>query len=130
MLDAISHRGGVLQIFRSNLLNTLLHGCVDAQGNTKGQRCQYHQFVRGISAVDIKSWIRLCVTQRLCLREHVIKGASLGAHLGQDEVTRTINNARHLGNHIGCQRFAQHLDDRYTPRHSGLVADLHTGRFC
>ena len=84
----------------------------------------------GIGAIDIKSGVSLCVPQLLCLREHVLEGASFGAHLGQNKVTRAIDNARHLGHRIGGQRFTQHLNDRYTPRHSGLVADLHPGRFC
>ena len=130
MFDAIPHRSGALQIFGSHLLNTLLHGRIDAQGNAKGQGCQYHQFMCGIGAIDIKSGVSLCVPQLLCLREHVLEGASFGAHLGQNKVTRAIDNARHLGHRIGGQRFTQHLNDRYTPRHSGLVADLHPGRFC
>ena len=125
MFDAIPHRSGVLEIFWRDLLNTLLHRCIDAQWNTKGQRCEYHQFVSSISTVDIKSGIRLCVTQRLCLREHIVEGASLGAHFGQDKVARAIDDAGHLGHHVGNHRFAQCLDDRYATCHGSLESQLH-----
>ena len=50
--------------------------------------------MRRIHPVDVKGRIRLGVAQRLRLSQHVVEGPALGPHLGQDEVTGPVEDAR------------------------------------
>ena len=100
MLDAIPQRFGVIEVLGCNVLNALLRGGINTQGHTESQRGEDNQLVRGVSAIDIKCGVSLGVTEGLCFRQHVFKRAALVAHLGQNKIARTVNDASHFAHDI------------------------------
>ena len=82
----------------------------------KGNGGQDGELVRRIHTVDVEGGVRLGVAQRLRLGQHVVEGPALGPHLGQDEVTGAVEDARDRLHPVGGQPFAQAFNRRDTAR--------------
>ena len=83
-----------------------------------------------VDTFNIKGRVRLGITQRLCLAEYVSKVTALVAHLGEDEVTGTINDTGQPVDLVCRQAFTQCLDNRDTASHGRFEGDHDTFLLC
>src|SRR5690606_8517160 len=123
VLDAITQRLGVIHIRRGQLRNAFGVGLVELQRNTERNGRKDGQFVCGIDAFDVEGRIGLGITQLLGFLEHVLKGATLLAHLGEDEVASAVDDAGQPVDTVARQAFTDCLDYRNAACNRGLEGD-------
>ena len=129
-LDAVAELVGVADVGRLQLGDAFDVGAIKLHRHAEGDRTHDRDLVGGVYAFDVERGIGLRVTQALGLREHLGKVRSLGAHLGEDEVGRAVDDAGHPFDAVGGEPFAQRLDDRDTAGHRGFKGHRHTALAC
>ena len=111
---------GVIHILTRDTADALCVDPVKLQRYTEGYGCQDTQLVCCIDAFYIKGRIGFRIPKFLRFLEYVRKITPLVAHLGEDEVTGTVDDAGQPFNPVGCQALANRLDDRNTTGHGRL----------
>ena len=84
------------------------------------QRGENADLVRRIMPPHIQRGIRLGIPLLLSQLHRRIKLHPL-IHLGEDEITGTIENSVEVGHPVAHKRFADHFDDRHAAGHTGFV---------
>ncbi len=112
VLDAVAQRFGVVHVGGGQSGDAFGVGLVELQRDTECDGRQDRQLVRRVDAFNVEGRIGFCVTQRLRLGEHVFEGATLFAHLGENEVAGTVDDPRHPVDTVGGQAFTDRLDHR------------------
>ncbi len=79
--------------------------------------------MRGVDALDVEGRIGFGVAETLRFLEHRGEGQALVAHLGEDEVGRTVDDAGDPLDAVGGEAFAQRLDDRDAAGDGGFEGD-------
>ena len=123
MLDAIPQLLGVVHVLGRQARDPLGVDGLEFQRHAEGQRGQDHQLVGGVDALDVKGGIGLGVTERLRLGEHLGELPPLVAHLGENEVSGAVDDARQPLDAVAGQALAQRLDDGDSPCDGRLEAD-------
>ena len=67
-------------------------GEIEGASESKGK--QNGQLMGGVDTVDIKTRIRLCITQSLRLCQHLVKCGAIGLHLTKNVVAGAVNDAK------------------------------------
>ena len=94
MLDVITELFRVSDVFRSHCANTLGIGCVEIQGAAESDSCHDGELMRGVYALDIEGGVGLGIAQCLCFDEHISEFPLLLHHLGENEITCAVDDAR------------------------------------
>ena len=127
--DAVAEGGGLRDVGGKDVADAADRDIVKRRLRAEGDRGEDRQLVRGIDAVDVEAGIRLRISQRLCLGEHLGKVAALRLHLGQDEIAGAVEDAVDVADDVGRRTFAQALDDRDAAGHRRLELEWHAGPF-
>ena len=109
-------------IVAGNRFDSLNVNRIELQGLFKRERCHDRKLVRRIHAADVECWISLGVAKVLGLCEHCVKGAvlTLLGHLGQDEVSGTVDNSSNALDSISYKALIQRFDNGNATTHRCL----------
>ena len=129
-LDAITQLFGIAYVLCFKLGNAFDIGFVKLHRHAKRNSSHDGGFVRGIHTFNIKRRVCLCITQGLCLFEHIAKGQTFVTHFRQDEVRRAVDDASHPLDAVGTQTFAQCFDDGYATSNSRFKRHHHSFGMC
>ena len=112
MLYAISELLGVLHVLPRHRGNAFDVDFVEGQRFSERDGSQNRQLVRGIDPFDVEARIGFCVAELLRFGEHVVEVAALVAHLGQNEVSGTVDDAGNPLDTVSGESLADRLDNR------------------
>ena len=127
-LDAIAQFLRVADVLAGQLRDAFGVDLVELHRHAEGDRRHDRELVRGVDALDVERGIGLGIAARLRLGQHRRERRALGAHLGQDEVGRAVDDAGDPFDPVGGEPFAQRLDDRDAARHRAFEGDHHALR--
>lgn len=91
----------------------------------EGQAGEDRQLVRGVDAVDVEGRVRLGIAFRLCLLQHIGKGAAIPLHGREDVIAGAVENAVDPHDPVGRSPFPQALDDRHAARDRCFIFERH-----
>ena len=97
---------------------------------TKGKACQDRKLMSCINAINVKTWIGLCISKRLSFRQDIVKLTARLTHRCQDVVTGPIQNSVKPGDLIARKAFPQGFDDRNAARYRGFISKSDISLFC
>ena len=83
-----------------------------------------------IDTFNIKGRVRLSISKRLSLSQHIIKLASLIPHFTENKVSRAIDNSRQPFYFVARESLSKRLDKWNTTGDSGLIAHAHSVFIC
>src|SRR5690606_2997261 len=125
VLDAVAQRLGVVHVGCGQFGNAFGVGLIELQRDAEGDGRQNGQLVGGVDAFHVEGRVGLGVAQCLGFLEHVLKGTTFLAHLGEDEIAGAVDDASQPVDAVGGQAFADRLDHRDATGHGGFVGDNH-----
>ena len=114
VLDAVAEFAGTGHIGWLDFRDALCIGRIEPEWHAKGQRAENRKLVGGIDALDIKGRISFGIAELLGFPEHIRKFAPLVAHLGEDEIAGTVDDACQPLDMVAGESLANRLDDRDT----------------
>ena len=106
--------GGGLYVRGADLRDAFGVDTRDGEEPSGYERGKDDEFARRVEPLDIRARIALGVAAFLRVCKRVGKGGSVGEHLGQDIVGRSVEDAAHLGDLV----LPEHRDDRREDRDS------------
>ena len=125
-LDAVTQLLSVFDVLRAKPGDAFNIGLVKLHRHAKGDGRHQADFVRGVYAFNVKSWVGFGIAQRLRLLKHHVKIKRLVTHLAQNKIGSAVDDAGYPFNLVCTQAFTQRLDDGNTARHCRLKRNHHT----
>ncbi len=120
VLDAVTQLLGIDHVLGLDPADALGVTPVELEWNAEGQGSEDGELVCRVDAFHVEGGIGLGIAQCLGLLEHVGELTSLVAHLGEDEVAGTVDDAGDPLDVVGRQPFTQRLDDGDATGHRRL----------
>ena len=111
-LDPVAEFFGITDIVGGQRRDAFGVCPLELHRHAEGDRRHDGQLVPGIDALDVEGRIGFRVAELLRLRENRVEREPLVAHLGQDEVAGTVDDARDPFDAVRGETLAQRLDDR------------------
>ena len=130
VLDSITELLGVADILRRHLGDALGIHPFEIERHAECDRGEDRELVRGVDPLDVERGIRLRVAEPLRLAEDVGECGAAFAHLGQDEVARTVDDPGDPLDPVPGEPFTQRLDDRDPAGHRGFERHHHPACMC
>ncbi len=110
-LDAVAHVLGRLDVGLGDRLDALDVDLVEGDLGAEGEARQDGELVGGVEAADVEGRIGLGVAARLRLLQHLVEGAVLVLHGGEDVIAGAVEDAVDAAHLVGAERLPQRLDD-------------------
>ena len=111
VLDAVAQLRGVVHVLGGDAGDALGVHLVELQGDTESNGGEDGELVGGVDTLHVEGGVGLGIPQALGLGEDLVEGGATIAHLGEDEIAGTVDDAGQPLDAVGGQTLADGLDD-------------------